>query len=840
MRKFLAVLGVVTAAMIFAPSANAAITDAFDGAVSCGDVTTEGNVSTSLGQRWCGTSRPLPTNQKGDDISSVTTPALPTTRSTVESFDGVPIDVNVAFPSTGGDGPYPLVMMFHGYGGQRMSFKSMQRWLDKGYAVYSQTNRGFHESCGSAGAKAADADCLTKGFVRLNDTRYEVRDAQLFAGMLVDDGLVDPTKIAAVGGSYGGGMSMALGALKDRVMMPNDSLVPWESPDGTSMSLALALPNIPWTDLSYSLVPNGSNFDYIKDASYYGRFGVMKQSYVNGLYAAGALAPGYYTAPGVQPSADLTGWLAYMNLGEPYDGDAQAEAILDEIQTHHSSYYIPHDTAPAPMLISSGFTDDLFPANEATRYYNRTRAQFANSKIGLFFGSFGHPRGQNRSGAGSVTAALQTEENTWMDHYLGGVGAEPTPDVTAWTQGCPSSEEVAYDSPDWASSASGEIRLEGGDAEQTISPTGGDRAVGTTLNPQSAGGAADACATPPGAKEPGTANYELDPAPAAGFTIMGSPTVVAKIQQAGNNSQIASRLVDVSPDGTTKTLIDRALWRPANSGFQVFQLNANGWEVKAGHVVRLELLPMDAGVADQATGALSNYGRPSNGQQPATISYMDLRIPVIEAPGALGGLVKAPAPKVLPDRPGVELAKGFEAIGSTTLDDYTQDTDPCPAGTSGTTPPDCVEDTCPAGQVGTPPDCQPHVLPQSMPKVTGKVIVKGKILKAKIKCGSDAYSCEKIKLAFKAAPKKARKSKRSRKVRGRGIAKGKGLTAEPGQTVKVKLKLTRNARKYFKNRKFRKHGKKRMKRGPRSLRAKVLVNGKRAGYKKVKRVGRVK
>src|SRR5690606_28371908 len=119
--------------------------------------------------------------------------------------------------------------------------------------------------------------------------------------------------------------------------------------------------NIPWTDLSYSLVPNGSNIDYIQDASYFGRFGVMKQSYVDGLYLSGITAPGYYSPAGTQPSADLIGWKKFMDDGEPYDGSPQAQQMLDEIQKHHSSYYIDSSQPPAPLLISSGFTDDLFP-----------------------------------------------------------------------------------------------------------------------------------------------------------------------------------------------------------------------------------------------------------------------------------------------------------------------------------------------------------------------------------------------------------------------------------------------------------------------------------------------
>ena len=86
------------------------------------------------------------------------------------------------------------------------------------------------------------------------DDRYEVRDAQFFAGELADAGLIDGQKIGATGGSYGGGLSLALAALKDRVMMPDGSLVPWTSPiDALPMRIAAATPDIPWSDLAYSL-----------------------------------------------------------------------------------------------------------------------------------------------------------------------------------------------------------------------------------------------------------------------------------------------------------------------------------------------------------------------------------------------------------------------------------------------------------------------------------------------------------------------------------------------------------------------------------------------------------
>jgi len=123
--------------------------------------------------------------------------------------------------------------------------------------------------------------CVESGVIELVD------DAQYFASEIADQDVVSPTKIAVVGGSYGGGMSMALAALKDRVMLPSGRLVPWRSPDGKRMSLAAATPFIPWTDLAYALVPNGSTLDYVANAPYRGRYGVMKNSYVNALYAVG-------------------------------------------------------------------------------------------------------------------------------------------------------------------------------------------------------------------------------------------------------------------------------------------------------------------------------------------------------------------------------------------------------------------------------------------------------------------------------------------------------------------------------------------------------------------------
>jgi acetyl esterase/lipase len=509
------------------------------------------------------------------------------------------------------------------------------------------------------------------GYNHLMDTRFEVRDAQGIFEALADrsatgatnnEGLIDPQKIGVTGGSYGGGLSMALGALKDRklikVSATQDSLVPWQSPGGKNMRIAAAQPDIPWTDLANSLQPNGHTLDYVADAPYLkrGRIGVEKSSYTAGLYGLGQVLSNY-SAPGTDPDADLTTWFARIGAGEPYDADPVSLDVVDEITTHHSSYYIDDSTAPAPLLISNGWTDDLFPVDEAVRFYNRTRTNYPSNPIGLIFTDHGHARGQNKTPDGTF---LLRQRHNWMDYYVKGTGPQPYQGVQTLTQTCgvPSGGATGpYDDPNtdqpfkastWRALAPGEVRISGA-AQQTIQPAAVDEAE-PTFDPIGGGGA---CATTSGSDQTGMANYRSAAAPAGGYTLMGSPTIVADINSISPTSQIAARLFDLSPTGGDETLIARGTYRPEiNTGTettrQVFQLHPGAWKVAAGHVVKLELLPND-----------SPYSRNSNGQGPVNISNLELRLPVLETPGT--GPVQNPAPKVVP--PDYALARDYALDG---------------------------------------------------------------------------------------------------------------------------------------------------------------------------------
>jgi predicted acyl esterase len=719
---------VVVVALVVAPAANAEVSSVFGGSVPCAPQSSYGEV------RLC---------------------SYPTL-----SFDGTKVDVNVILPpASQGDGPFPLIGDFHGWGGAKQGlFKTepasglvtqqedprIKGWAEHGYAVFSMTDRGWGFSCGKYDPQVSTAIC-EHGYNHLMDDRYEVRDAQYFMGILAAEGRIIPNKIGATGGSFGGGISMALGALRNRVMKEHGELVSWESPTHQQMEIAAAVPQYSWSDLAYALLPNGRTLDYLAENNYSGPegsypIGVEKASFVGGLYLTGAALSNYSTS---DPEADIPGWYARMVAGEPYNGDPSAEEIIKQVTTYHSSYYIDHAEEPAPMLIQNGWNDDLFPADEALRFYERTRSQYPGNPISLYFTDIGHQRSQDKE-ADSI--AFNAKLEAWFAHYLKGENAAPTSTVEAKTTTCPSSVPSGgpYSADDWNDLSPGEIRLESMPA-QTIVPGAGNSTAGIAFDPIAGLGA---CASVEDGNTVGVANYKLPAAPEGGYTLMGSPTIIADVEAAGPNSEIAARLIDVSPGGS-ESLIARGLYRPDAGRVQaVFQLHPNGYHFEAGHVAKLELLPSDA-----------PYARASNLQDPITISHLELRLPVLQEPGALGGLVKSPAPYVVPT--GAQLSP---------------ENKPNTGGSTGGT------ETKPA-----------PVIKIGVGGLSGKLSANRKTLTVPMSC-SAAGACSGRLLV--------------RTKRGKGTATlGKGsYSIAAGSGKKVKLKLTKNGRKLVKEAKSKKLG----------------------------------
>ena len=276
-----------------------------------------------------------------------------------------------------------------------------------------------------------------------------------------------------------------------------------------------------------------------------------------------------YAAPAPIPTPTSSTGSRLINAGEPYDTDPLSADIVDELTTHHSSYYIDHSIAPAPILISNGWTDDLFPPDEALRFYNRTRTEHPGAPISP---DLQRPRPPARPEQGRSTPPFRSAQtHDWFDYYVKGTGPKPFQGVQTLTQTCPFTapsggatgpfDDLATDkpfsAPTWEDLAPGEVRLDSA-AAQTIAPAAGDPSIGQAFDPITGGGA---CATAGGADQSGVATYRLPAAPASGYTLMGAPTVVAKVAAPAPTSQVAARLLDVAPGGD-ETLVARGVYRP--------------------------------------------------------------------------------------------------------------------------------------------------------------------------------------------------------------------------------------------------------------------------------------
>jgi Acetyl xylan esterase (AXE1) len=598
-------------------------------------------VSVFTGHTMSGAGIPCVAQTDGVRVCHGTDGGSPASDRRLKTFDGVPLEVYVMLPpapSSGTDGGYPLIIQSHGWGGSAGGPGDSQyfgptadAWASAGYAVVQLTARGWGDSCGSAASRLVGGAACIPGYIHLDDTRYEIRDPQYAAGLLADEGLIDPARIGATGESYGGGVSLALATLKDRIMATDGTLAPWRSPGGKALRIAAGSPVIPWSDLVYSLLPNGRTLDYqvASPTTDLSPIGVSKQSFTAGLYALGQVS-GYYAPPGFDQQADITSWYGLINAGEPYDSNPLATAITTQIARYRSAYYLLDGAygtareAPAPLLIANGFTDDLFPVDEAVRYYNLDRALYPSNPIALFAFDGGHMRGQNKS---ADRALLSDRIRSFFDHYVKGDGSQPALGATALTETCPAATASGgpFSAPTWDALHPGEVLLNA-PGTKTVLSGAGDPSISHTVDPVTGGGA---CASTPSADQgAGVATYRLPAASGGGYTLLGSPTVIANLGVTGTFPYLAARLWDVNPATNTQTLVARGVYRIDSAqpnGVQVFQLHPGAWHYAAGHIPKLELLGQD-----------SPYARISNGTFSVSVSDLQLRLPVHELPGAAG------------------------------------------------------------------------------------------------------------------------------------------------------------------------------------------------------------
>ena len=259
----------------------------------------------------------------------------------VPSFDGVPLDVDVTLPPSG-DGPFPTIVMMHGWGGNKARLRGH---VDSEAATTTSSSRSRATRWSTLGARvrpllrhaglAHEPGC-DAGWIHLADHRYESRDTQHLLGLLVDQGVIEPSALGVTGISYGGIQSLNLARLRDRIRLPDGSLPALGEPERHAAqdrrrlrtlgrlrphlraSAQRSLPRLQPLRAGQSITPGG----------------VLKKSYNNGLYLSGNVA-GFYAPTGGAFSADITRWKALADRGEPARADALA--VGRELTGFHSS-----------------------------------------------------------------------------------------------------------------------------------------------------------------------------------------------------------------------------------------------------------------------------------------------------------------------------------------------------------------------------------------------------------------------------------------------------------------------------------------------------------------------
>ncbi len=529
----------------------------------------------------------------------------------VPSWDGVPLDVDVTLPATG-DGPFPVLVMMHGWGGSKTSFESHTPdnrysnvfYAQQGYAVVNVSARGFGRSCGAADSRTSPG--CDRGWIHLADHRYEGRDTQHLVGLLVDQGVAKFDAIGVTGVSYGGIQSLNLARLRNRVRREDGSFVPWRSPSGTPLAIAAAWARWPGSDMAYALQPNGRFLDFRtpKPGDSIRPGGVFKKSYNDGLYASGGLT-GFYQPAGGVFSSDITTWRALADRGEPARPDALA--VGRELTGFHSWMGL---TGPsAALIVQNGWTDDLFPATEALRVY-RTYTAAPGARLSLQLGDLGHPRGQNKALADS---AMIDQANSFFGAFLKRTGRPPRHgSVLAFTQTCPAAAPPGgpFRAENWERLHPRTLLLRRRPT-QRIRSGAGSPGTAAAIDPI---GSSGACAAVNAERVRGTAVVQRRVRRA--FTLLGLPIVEADISTTGRGGFIAARLWDVHRG--QQTLVTRGVYRLRDNqqGPVLFQLFGNGWRFKRGHVAKLELLGRDP-----------NYLRTSNFRFSVRLSNLRVQLP---------------------------------------------------------------------------------------------------------------------------------------------------------------------------------------------------------------------
>ncbi len=122
-----------------------------------------------------------------------------------------------------GDGPFPAIVFFHGYGGNKGQISEYLKWVFLGFAVMAIDVRG--QSGESVDNKVypppSATGYMTRGIFSKNDYYYRgvYMDCLRAIDFLSTQELIDVSRVCLVGVSQGGGLSLATASLDSRAKL---------------------------------------------------------------------------------------------------------------------------------------------------------------------------------------------------------------------------------------------------------------------------------------------------------------------------------------------------------------------------------------------------------------------------------------------------------------------------------------------------------------------------------------------------------------------------------------------------------------------------------------------
>jgi pimeloyl-ACP methyl ester carboxylesterase len=603
----------------------------------------------------------------------------------VPSFDGAKLDVDLTLPAGGGGGTrHPLIVMLHGFGNNKHEWESTtntgdgadkydwnSHWFaDHGYYVLTYTARGFQDKGPTdtsyqpntpSGAPFGSQDPSSpNGTIHVKSRDYEIRDTQWLAALVAASfPNIDPNQVAVTGGSYGGGESW-MQASQAQWTFPHE-----QDPTLPVLSLQVAVPKYPWTDLAYSLAPNGhgggpsgtdiyessqlrqDNATGLSTPGTGNPLGVPKASYIAGLFAEGTTNGAFDAGTDVPPptnengSEDITAWNArILGAGDPYPaGDPVLQQASRGLTILRSAYYQPGwplqvGHREVAVFSIQGWTDDLFEAVESFRMFKYLKRLDPLWPVGVAVADIGHSPAQNQP---DTWHRLNNQAWQFLQSNINGSHRQQTTVTSQATicagdpgQNSSGADELTATTPEGLSHGTLSITYGGGPHVLSNPLSGGPDPNGPATDPIVGADVVEpnqGCSTDKG---PALGGYTGTSAPLlAHTTYVGLGEVDAQYAltpPALSQAQLDARVWDVPPTGPA-FLITRGTFRldtlngfDSPTGTLRLPLFGNEWNLPPGHRVRLDLTQVD-----------EPYLRPNSEPSSITLGAPTLVLPTREA-----------------------------------------------------------------------------------------------------------------------------------------------------------------------------------------------------------------